>query len=159
MDRLVGLVGLANWQGIDHSWLDQVVDVCLDRVTSITYTDAHTILNAFCLLESVERERAVAPLYQKLTHDLLQAQYFSLDGPVTTYALTPLTFATTPDAYCRPLFSQNNIDAHLSELIARQLPDGGWPIQWRPPSRMARWEWRAHKTVFALRTLRAYGKI
>jgi hypothetical protein len=159
MDRFIGLVGLVNWQGIHHSWLRQAVEVCLEQVRSITYTDAHTILNAFCLLESVAEEQDVNPLYQKLTHELVTAQYFSRETPVTTYALTPLTFTPRPEAYCRPIFSQRDIDAHLDTLLALQQRDGGWPIQWTPPSRMARWEWRAHKTVYALITLRAYEKI
>lgn len=159
MDRLIGLVGLVNWQGINHSWLKQAVDVCLNHVMSLTITDAHTILNAFCLIESVATKRDVEPLYQKLTNDLLNAQYFSLNVPVTTYSLTPLTFAPTPDSYCRPIFSQQHIDAHLDALLLLQMQDGGWPIQWMPPSRMARWEWRAHKTVYALITLRAYRKL
>ena len=159
MDRLIGLVGLANWQGINHSWLKQAVDVCLDHAMSMTYTDAHTILNAFCLIESVATKRDIEPLYQKLTNELLNAQYFSLNVPVTTYSLTPLTFASAPESYCRPIFAQQHIDAHLDDLLSLQMQDGGWPIQWTPPSRMARCEWRAHKTVNALITLRAYSKI
>jgi hypothetical protein len=158
-DRLVGLVGLANWQGVHHIWLKNVVDVCLDHMASTTYTDAHTIMNAFCLLESVAQERDVEQLFHKLAQDLVNANYFSIDVPVKTYALTPLTLAPTPDAYCRQIFSRVQIDAHLNELISLQMADGGWPIQWKPPGEAAQWEWRAQKTVNALVTLHAYGKL
>jgi hypothetical protein len=78
---------------------------------------------------------------------------------VTTYAHTPLTAAPTPNAYCRPIFSDAQIDAHLNELLSLQMDDGGWPIQWEPPGEIAQWEWRAQKTINALVTLHAYGQI
>jgi hypothetical protein len=81
LDRLVGLVGLANWQGIHHSWLEKAVDICLEHLASTPYTDAHTILNAFCLLESVAQERDVERLFQKLAHDLLNATFFCTGSP------------------------------------------------------------------------------
>jgi len=159
LDRLVGLVGLANWQVVRHSWLEKAVDVCLEHVASTIYTDAHTILNAFCLLESVALERDIEDLVQKLTHDLLRANFFSISVPVKTYALNPLTFAPTPDFYCRQIFSKAQIEAHLTELVSLQMADGGWPIQWKPPGETAQLEWRAQKTVNALVTLHEYGRI
>ena len=53
VDRLAGLVGLVNWQGVLHPWLREAVAVCLQRTAAIEYHDAHTILTAFCLLESL----------------------------------------------------------------------------------------------------------
>ena len=99
------------------------MDICLEHVASTPYTDAHTILNAFCLLESVAQERDVERLFQKLAHDLLNATFFCIGVPVTTYALTPLTAAPTPNAYCRPIFSRAQIEAHLNELLSLQMED------------------------------------
>lgn len=158
-DRLTGLVGLVKWQQVNHPWLDKAVQVCLNHIHETTYNDAHTILNAFCLLESVSEEMGVAPLFTKLSKELFNANYFCLDTPVRTYGLTPLMFAPSPGAYCRILFTDAQIKAHLDDLAAHQQEDGGWPITWEPPGQLALWEWRANWTLAALATLRAYGRI
>ena len=159
LDRMTGLVGLANWQGARHPWLQEAVEVCLENVTATRYSDAHTILNAFSLVESVSRERSVDQLFDKLADELIKADFFSPEAPVKGYALTPLNAAPLPDSYIRRIFSDAQIEAHLDDLEAQQEADGGWSIQWEPPGEMALQEWRAHKTVAALTTLRAYGRI
>jgi len=158
-DRLTGLVGLANWQGVRHPWLQKAVETCVGRVATTRYTDAHTILTAFCLLESLSNTTTTADLFGKLAQELSEADFFCADVPVTGYGLTPLDFAPTPDAYCRRIFSDSQIEAHLKDLAAKQEDDGGWPISWEPPGSMAEWEWRSRWTVSALCVLRAYGRI
>ncbi len=159
IDRLVSLVGLVLWHGTDHPWLEDAVEPCVQHISNMRFTDAHTILNAFCLLEGLSQTRQVDSLYQKLSTELLQSSFFCLEAPVKTYGLTPLQFAASPDSYCRPIFTQVQIDAHLGDLQAQQQEDGGWPILWQPPGEMALLEWRANKTVSALVTLRLYGRI
>lgn len=156
-DRLTGLVGLVHWQGVQHPWLEAAVAACLANVETAHYTDAHTILTAFCLIESLPQTAKVDALFQKLAQELSTANFFWAETPVTGYGLTPLHFAPTPHAYCRRLFTDAQIESHLQELAAQQEADGGWPIAWEPPSLMARCEWRAHRTVNALSTLRSYG--
>ena len=158
-DRLTGLVGLANWQEIRHPWLQRAVKVCMGRIATTKYTDAHTILTAFCLLESLPKRSRTDDLFDKLAQELFEADFFCADAPVTSYGLTPLAFAPTPDSFCRKIFSDSQIEAHLKDLESQQEDDGGWPIQWEPPGDMARCEWRCHRTVNALFTLRAYGRI
>jgi hypothetical protein len=158
-DRLTGLVGLANWQGVQHPWLSQAVAACLEHVAAARYDDAHTLHGAFCLLESLEQDRRIESLFDKLAQDLFKARFFCLEVPVKTYGLTPLAFAPAPDSYCRRLFSEAQIAAHLDDLESQQEADGGWPIRWEPPGEMARREWRAHGTVKALITLRAFQRI
>ncbi|OGO66641.1 MAG: hypothetical protein A2030_10270 [Chloroflexi bacterium RBG_19FT_COMBO_50_10] len=159
MDRLAGLVGLVNWQGVDHPWLPAAVEASLQHIAERKYDEAHTILTAFCLVESVSGERQVAHLVDKLSAELFQANFFNLDVPVKQYGLTPLTFAPTPGSFCQQIFTQAQIEAHLDDLEANQQEDGGWPILWQPPGEIARWEWRGQRTVSALHTLRAYGRI
>jgi len=158
LDRLIGLVGLACWQGAQHPWLVRAVDACLEKMAAIHFNDAHTIRAAFCLLESLSEERDVEPLFQKLSNELATCHFFIAEAPVTTYGLTPLDFAPSPEAYCRRLFTQAQIDGHLADLESRQADDGGWPIQWVPPGNAALWEWRARKTVTVLAVLKAYGR-
>lgn len=47
----------------------------------------------------------------------------------------------------------------LSALAGQQAADGGWPINWETVSPMCELEWRGWKTLEALVTLRAYGRI
>jgi hypothetical protein len=159
LDRLIGLVGLVNWHGVQHPWLKEAVETCLEHIVSFPFDDAHTIRTAFCFVESLEQNKPADRIFEKLSHDLMKANFFCLDTPVSTYGLTPLSFAPSPTSYCRRIFTQAQIDAHLEDLLAHQQPDGGWPILWEPPSEMSRLEWRAHTTVQALATLRAYGKV
>jgi hypothetical protein len=158
-DRLTSLVGLIAWQAVYHPWLQGAEEACLEHLGKSRYTDAHTILNAFCLLESLASNRNVDQLFEKLTEDLFKADFFIMDTPIKSYGLTPLTFAPTPDSYCRRIFTDTQIEDHLSELESQQEDDGGWPILWEPPGEMARCEWRAYKTVMSLITLQAYGRI
>jgi len=159
LDRLTGLVGLANWQGARHPWLEQAVEACVAYLSANRFSDVHTIMNAFCLVESLPKGKNSDALFQKLTGELFHADSFSLEVPVKGYAMTPLALAPSPDAYCRPIFTDSQIEAHLDELASQQEPDGGWPISWDPPGEMARLEWRAYATVSALSTLHAYGRI
>ena len=158
LDRMIGLVGLANWQGIEHRWLGPAVEACVQRMAVTRFTDAHTILTAFCLLERLPSGTSEA-LFEKLARELPTAICYNADAPVSGYGLTPLAFAPSPDSFCRRLFSEAQLEAHLDDLAAAQAEDGGWPISWDPPSEMARWEWRSILTVNALSTLRAWGRI
>lgn len=157
--RLIGIVGLLAWQRVAHRWLSSAIEACLQRVTTFETDDAHTLRNAFVLLESVSHLRDVSGLYERLATLLSRARYLIPDAPVTGYGLTPLHFAPAPDAYCRTLFTDAQYDGHLDDLAAQQQPDGGWPISWTPPSEAAGWAWRAHATVQALHVLRAWGRI
>ncbi|MCM3626989.1 hypothetical protein M3194_06395 [Paenibacillus glycanilyticus] len=157
--RLTGLVGLLNWQGLNHAWLDQAVGVCLNDISSSGYEDSHTILTAFCLLESLPQTDEVNKLYTKLSEELYQAKFFCLEAPSQSYGLTPLDFAPVSDSYCRRIFSDEVIEAHLNVLESQQEEDGGWQIQWEPPSELARLEWRAYKTLKSLITLKSYNRI
>ncbi len=159
VDRLVGLVGMLNWQGISHPWLPGAVEACLNNITTTHYTDAHVIHTAFCLVESVPQDSHADELFSHLAAELLKADFFILEAPVKTYGLTPLIFAPFPTSYCRRIFTDAQINGHLDDLASQQQPDGGWPISWTPPSEMARWEWRAQRTLLALATLRAYGRM
>lgn len=158
IDRLIGLVGLLQWQGIDHAWLKEAVRVCLERALTTPFDDAHTLGTAFCLAESTGKPLGER-LFDKLAAELPQVKFFSFEAPVKGYALTPLQFAPTPTSPCRRLFSTDIIEAHLDDLESRQEADGGWPISWEPPGQMARMEWRGVATVQALITLRAYGRV
>ena len=159
MDRLVGLVGMVNWHGVSHPWLPGALEACLQYIATNHFDEAHIIHTAFCLIDSVNQARPVDELFDKLASELMQARFFLKDVPVETYGLTPLTFAPAPTSFCRRIFTAAQIEAHLDDLASKQQADGGWPILWNPPGEMARCEWRGQRTVQALATLHAYGRI
>ncbi|MDT3429122.1 hypothetical protein J2Z22_004722 [Paenibacillus forsythiae] len=157
--RLTGLVGLLKWQGIKHPWLDKATEVCLNDISSKVYDDAHTILTAFCLLESLPQTDYVKGLFDKLSKELFEARFFQLDATSRSYGLSPLEFSPSPTSYCRSLFSNITVQDHLKVLEFQQDEDGGWQIEWEPPSEMAKLEWRACKTLKSLMILNSYKMI
>lgn len=71
---------------------------------------------------------------------------------------TPLDFAPLPGSLSRDLFGETLIAAHLDQLAAAQLGDGGWMFNWQAWSQAAEREWRGVVTVDALHLLRANGR-
>jgi hypothetical protein len=51
------------------------------------------------------------------------------------------------------------LDTHLDHLARAQRDDGGWTFNWMAWSPAAEQEWRGVRTVEALHTLRAYGRL
>lgn len=90
---------------------------------------------------------------------LPEASFYVPEAPVETYGLTPLHFAPKPESFCSELFTKSQIDNHLNDLIEKQLPDGGWPINWDTPGAASSLEWRGRWTLDALLWLSAYGKL
>ena len=155
--RLTSLVGLLSWQGIQHPWLNKAVDICLNDIASTKNEDSHTLLNAFCLLESLPQTDQIKMIYNKLTDELFHANFFCLEAVPRTYGLSPLDFSPSPDSYCRRIFSDETIQDHLKSLASQQEKDGGWQIQWEPPGEMARLEWRSYKTLKSMKILDSYN--
>ncbi len=159
INRLSGLIGLLKWQGVENSWLDKAVEICLQDISSNTYHDAHTILTAFCLLESLPQTDEILRLFMKLSKELFNADFFRLDVAPQNYGLSPLEFAPSPTSYCRSIFSDDTILDHLKVLESQQYDDGGWQIEWEPPGETAILEWRAYKTLKSIMILNSYNKI
>lgn len=139
--------------GVTHPWLDRATSWCLSAIAERTFPSAHTLRAALLLVEGRETLR------ERVLGQLADAEWFTLEVPVTTYTLTPLHFAPAPEAPARTFFADDVIEAHLDDLIARQQEDGGWPILWEAPGAAAVCEWRGRWTLDALLALRAYGRI
>jgi len=159
LDRTLGIVALLHWHGARHPWFERAMRACLDHLPGATITDAHHLLYAVqfasTVLDSTERTRAL----RRLLDALHRAQFFVADTPVARYGLTPLQYASRPDHPAHILFDQELIERHLDDLAASQMPDGGWPIRFQPPSEGALIEWRGRWTVEALLVLREYKRI
>lgn len=76
-----------------------------------------------------------------------------------TATRTPLQFAPFPAHPLRRYFPDATIEGFLDRLTASQPDDGGWPIDWPAPGATASSEWRAIRTLEALQTLSAYGRL
>lgn len=155
IDNVYSVAAALHWHGAEHPWLDKATNACLERLSDQPSDDAHTLqaVAAF-LMETDQGERLEA-----LAAPIRNANYYVEETPVTRYGLTPLHFAPSPASPLRRFFSDELIEAHLDDLVARQRADGGWPITFEPPSEAAHLEWRGRWTVEALLKLSAYDRI
>jgi hypothetical protein len=79
--------------------------------------------------------------------------------PASPDTHTPLQYATAPDHPLRRFFAEATVEGFLQRLRSEQQQDGGWPIDWPAPGSTAVHEWRAIRTLEALTTLRAWGRL
>ena len=130
--------------GVRHPWLDRATDWVRGELERAPPTDAHAIKEALRFVRHTGGD--AAPIVAQLEH----ASYFTADADDEEYGVTPLELEGVD-------FPQEQLDAHLRRLASEQDGDGGWPLRWEPPSEDSRLDWRAHRTVTALRTLRRHG--
>ena len=143
-------------QGVEHEWLDRATAWCLNEIRQnppLTPHTAHNILDFLTFLPKPD-----ADLWNTTTSRLLAEDLVLLDAPVEGYGITPIQYAPAPDSKLRALFDDDVINAHLDDLAAKQMEDGGWPISWNPPKGIAADEWRGRWTLVAYDTLKAYGR-
>lgn len=140
--------------GFTHPWLDRATDYCVEVLGRGPEPEAHLLREVLRFLDQVDqpalRDRAVAAVPD--------ADYLRCDPSATDYGLTPLQLAPTA-GWARELFATELLDAHLDALEQAQCEDGGWPLDWDPPSDAARLEWRGQRTLEALRILRDFDRL
>jgi hypothetical protein len=160
LNPTAGLVGLLHGLGAEHPWREEATAWCwqqLEREEPVA--DAHTLSEVLVFLAHVpDRDRALRRA-SELARRFGEVGMLLLDPAAPGYGLTPLQLAPTADSPWRALFPAAVIDSHLERLLRRQQPDGGWPIDWQPPSAAAALEWRGIVTLQALRTLVSYGRL
>lgn len=152
-----GIAGILAGRGVDHPWVAPAVEFAWCGIEALAEGEMHALVCVLAFLDRApDRERAAKVL--EGARDLVLASV-SLDPHTTEYVKHPLDFAPSPDRLSRSLFTDDQIEADLDGLVARQQPDGGWPVPWPAPSEAALLEWRGANTVDALVTLRAYGRL
>jgi len=159
LNPTLGLCGLAYYHGADHPWLSRATETCCRMLLAEPPAEAHTLLGAARLAEHLPDRAMAGRLAQVIGATLPGASFFIPTAPVTGYGLTPLHFASAPRSPWRSLFTQQQIDGHLDDLLSRQQADGGWPITWAAPEGAAEAEWRGRWTLEAVGALVAYGRI
>ncbi len=153
------ICGLLHYQGVEHPWLSRATRTCCELLLQNPPRDAHSLLCAARLVEHLPDQQLAADLADRIAMALPDARFFVSSAPVTTYGLTPLHFAPSPASPLRRLFTREQMEGHLADLMVRQQEDGGWPISWDPPGSASRSEWRGKWTLEALSVLVAYGRI
>lgn len=156
------LVALLRPHAPDHPWVRRAAAWCwkngVGKPPQSQY-DVHSL--AELLAGDPDRERA-RPALDALGAELASGRIVPLDPaaePPRPDTHTPLQFAPTPDHPLRRYFSDSVVRGFLDRLEASQQDDGGWPIDWPAPGISAVHEWRAIRTLEALRTLSAYGRV
>lgn len=153
------ICGLLHYQGVRHPWLARATATCCERIRSDPPREAHALRCAARLAEDLPDRDAANSLAERIAQVLSISNSFVPFAPVTAYGLTPLHFAESPSSPWRALFTNRQIDEHLTDLLQRQQADGGWPISWSPPGPAAISEWRGRWTLEALSALVAYGRV
>jgi len=150
----IGIAASLHALGFTHRWLDHATDYCLDELKRGPEPEAHLLREVLRFLDVVDepalRDRAVAAIPG--------AEDFRADPTSTDYGLTPLQMIPT-SSLARELFAADLLDAHLDTLERDQRDDGGWPLDWDPPTAAAGLEWRGQRTVEALEILRTYDRL
>lgn len=153
------VAGLLHKHGLSHRWLGPATDYCWRTIEGEAELGGYDFMNILTFLEYVpDRDRA-AKAFERTGRALLAGDTVTMDPNFAEHGFMPLDFASRPSSPARKLFDDATIERHLDGLVARQQPDGGWPIGWEPPSPLAELEWRGHVTVRALSQLRAYGRL
>jgi hypothetical protein len=159
LNPTAGLVARLIEQGVSHPWVDAATEFCWSELEAGLPREAHVLERTLRFLTAVpDRERA-----EKVLSDWpsvrATAQWLKTDPTSTDYGVTPLDLIPVPDSPWRSCFDDATYDAFLDALEGEQQPDGGWPIAWEPPGQAAVLEWRGMRTLSALTTLRAWGRL
>jgi hypothetical protein len=159
LNPTAGLAGRLHRMGISHPWLDRATDWCWSRLEQGFDEDAHSLREVAVFLGYVpDRARAEA-VGASVGGWLAKARWYRADPDDPSYGVTPLDIAPEPGGPWSHLFDTATIDGHLDGLARDQQPDGGWAITWEPPGTASTLEWRGILTLWALRVLRAYGRL
>jgi hypothetical protein len=103
-----------------------------------------------------EEERARAAIARLAAR--FDSRALSPAGGAEGETLRPLDLSPRPGSRSRALFSEEQIEAHLGEVEAGQLEDGGWMFDWAAWSPAQTAAWRGVVTIRALTWLRDNGR-
>jgi hypothetical protein len=153
------IAGTLHARRVQHPWLDRATELLWRRLDELDDPGPYGFRGALAFLQHVpDRGRAEQTL-ERVGLLLFERDMVALDHAAEGEVHTPLDFAPNPDSIARRLFDEATIEAHLDHLAASQAEDGGWTFNWLAWSPVAASEWRGSRTVDALRTLRANGRL
>ena len=159
LNPTAGLAGRLHRMGISHPWLDRATEWCWQRLEQTFDEDAHSLREVAVFLAHVPDRARAESVGAPIGTWLAKAQWYRGDPEDPSYGVTPLDLAPEPGGPWSHLFDPATIEGHLDRLERDQQPDGGWAITWEPPGTAPTLEWRGILTLWALRVLRAYGRL
>ncbi len=142
-----------------HPWLARATGHCLRAVRDLG-PQPHAMVLAFAaqfLDAAAPSSPAAAELVEALRPHVPADGVLHVDGGAEDEFMRPLDFAPLPGGPVRTLFGAGVVERELERLAGAQQPDGGWRVDFASYSPAATLEWRGHRTVQALLTLRANG--
>jgi hypothetical protein len=145
--------------GSSHPWLSRATEWCWADLAGDEAVGGYTAKFAADFLNAVPDQARVTAAVDRLRPALDEHGFIPVPGGTENERLTPLDLSPWPEAACRTLFTDAQIDADLDRLEAGQLDDGGWTVDylaWSPGQAL---EWRGIITLHSLSTLRAYGRL
>ncbi|MBI9044346.1 MAG: hypothetical protein JEZ06_07660 [Anaerolineaceae bacterium] len=151
------LVGYLLKHNASHSWLDKAILYCWEAISTTETTQFHEIMPMLSFLENVADKQKAEKEIEKISRRIKSSDVIRYDPDTEGYVQFPLDWAPTPESSLRKIISVEIIQEHLEILKARQMEDGGWPINWVPISPGVELEWRSWKTIQALLVLSANG--
>lgn len=156
------LVGLLRNHAPEHPWVRRAAAWCWEQIREPLPHDQYQVhAIAEFLLTEPDQARS-QPVLEALGAALAAGRVVPIDPtvpPPSPDTHTPLHYATAPDHPLRRFFGDAILEGFLDRLMADQREDGGWPIDWPAPGITAVHEWRAIRTLEALETLRAWGRL
>ena len=144
-----------------HPWLARASDFCLATLDAMD-TAPHAMELAFAvqwLDAAAARTPGAVDRFDRIRSWVPTDGVLHVDGGAEDEFMRPLDFAPSPGGPARSLFADGVIEAELDRLAAAQQPDGGWTVDFGSYSPAGTLEWRGHRTVQALLTLRDHGRL
>jgi hypothetical protein len=144
---------------VEHRWLDGATGLLWRRIDELDDPGPYDVRGVLMFLDHVPDRGRAEHAFERVGRLLFDRDLVALDPDAEGEVHTPLDFAPDPDSIARRLFDEAAIEAHLDHLAGSQAEDGGWTFNWLAWSPVAAREWRGSRTVDALRTLRANGRL
>jgi hypothetical protein len=146
--------------GSTHEWVHRGSEYVWRRIDALDFLDSpYDTRFAIAFLDAVPDEGRAAAALDRLGPALTESGLVTTDPDAPGEVHQPLDFSPRPGSRSRRLFDADLVERHLDALAARQQDDGGWDVNfpgWSPAGSI---EWRGVATLFALRVLRAHGRL
>jgi hypothetical protein len=153
------IAGTLHARGVRHPWLERATGVMWSRIAGLSAPGPYDIRGVLRFLDHVPDRARAAEAFEGVGQLLVKLGLVALDPDAPGDSHGPLDYAPAPGCLARGLFEDAVIEAHLDHLARAQRDDGGWTFNWMAWSPAAEQDWRGSRTVDALQTLRAYGRL
>jgi hypothetical protein len=138
--------------------LPRATEWCWREIERAEQPSPYWLKYALGFLDTASDEDRAGAAIARL-RDVVDPAALAPPGGVEGERLRPLDLSPRPGARSRALFSSEAIEAHLDEVEAGQLEDGGWMFDWSAWSPAQTAAWRGLVTIRALTWLRDNGRL